>query len=96
MKNSSVQEFSSVLDSLIQNLGIRTKLEQYSIFELWAETVGEQIARVTAPERIENGVLIVRVSAAPWRTELVFRKKEVLEKIHAAMKSQVITDIRFR
>ncbi|MDE3057584.1 MAG: DUF721 domain-containing protein [Bacteroidota bacterium] len=93
---SSPQTLGTVLDSTLRQLGIKTKVEQYGVIDLWGELVGEQIARVTNIEKVENGTLFVRVTAAPWRTELVFRKKEILEKIHGAMSSETIKDIRFR
>jgi hypothetical protein len=51
---------------------------------------------MTSVDKIDKNVLVVKVTAAPWRTELTFRKKEILEKVHAAMNSDSIKDIRFR
>lgn len=96
MTSNAPQAIGTVLDTLLRHLGIEKKVEQYEIFELWNTLVGEQIARVTQVEKIENGVLTVRVSAAPWRTELMFRKEEILEKIHNVMHADAIKDIRFR
>ncbi len=96
MKTHIPQTLNTIIESLAVDLGIKTKLEQYSIFPLWNDVVGEQIAKITEPERIDNGLLIVKVSNAPWRTELTFRKKEILTKIHEATKSTAIKDIRFR
>ena len=86
----------SVIDDLLHQLGIHTKLKQYDIVDVWASIVGAQIAEVTSVDKIERNVLVIKVTAAPWRTELTFRKKEILEKIHAAMNSDAIKDIRFR
>ena len=33
------------------------------------------------PEKIQKNTLIVKVDNAPWRAELTFRKKEILEKV---------------
>lgn len=95
-KHETILPLGTVLNSLIKTLGIEKNIEQYKIFDLWNTIVGEQIAKVAQPERIHNGVLIVAVSNAPWRTELTFRKKEILEKIHLTLNSTSITDIRFR
>ncbi|MEW6062055.1 MAG: DUF721 domain-containing protein [Bacteroidota bacterium] len=95
-KHETIVPLGTVLDSLMKTLGIEKNIEQYQIFNVWNSIVGEQIAKVAQPERIHNGVLIVAVSNAPWRTELTFRKKEILEKIHSTLNSTSITDIRFR
>ena len=96
MTQTSPQTLGSVIDALLHRLGIDRRLKQYSIVDDWPAIVGPQIAQVTSVDRIERNTLVVRVSAAPWRTELSFRKKEILEKVHAAMNSDVIHDIVFR
>jgi len=96
MIQGSPQSLGSVIDALVRALGIHTKLKQYDIVDVWGSIVGEQIASVTSIDKIEKNVLVVKVTAAPWRTELTFRRGEILEKIHAAMKSDAIKDIRFR
>lgn len=96
MTHGSPQSLGSVIDALLRQLGIQTKLKQYDIVDVWGSIVGAQIASVTSIDKIEKNVLVVKVTAAPWRTELMFRKSEILDKIHAAMNSDAIKDIRFR
>ena len=96
MTHGSPERLGTVIDALMQELGLQTKLKQYDIIDLWPAIVGEHIATMTSVDKVEKNVLVVKVTAAPWRTELTFRKKEILEKIHAAMHSDSIKDIRFR
>jgi predicted nucleic acid-binding Zn ribbon protein len=96
MTQSPPESLGNVIDALMRQLGLQTKLKQYDIVGLWSSIVGEQIASVTSVDKVEKNVLVVKVTAAPWRTELTFRKKEILEKVHAAMNSGSIKDIRFR
>lgn len=96
MTHGSPQSLGSVIDALLRQLGIQTKLKQYDIVDVWGSIVGAQIASVTSIDKIEKNVLVVKVTAAPWRTELTFRRSEILDKIHAAMNSDAIKDIRFR
>ena len=92
----SIQTLGDALRLLVRSLGIEHQVEQYKIFDIWTEVVGEQVAKVATPQRIHNGILIVSVSNAPWRSELTFRKKEILEKIHQTTNSKSIVDIKFR
>ena len=96
MTQGSPQLLGSVIDALVRQLGIQTKLKQYDIVDVWGSIVGAQIASVTSIDKIEKNVLVVKVTAAPWRTELTFRRSEILDKIHATMNSDAIKDIRFR
>jgi predicted nucleic acid-binding Zn ribbon protein len=87
--NTALGEFAS-------SLGITKKLREYSIITSWNVIVGEQIARVAIPQRIENRVLFVTVASAPWRSELTMRRRELIEKINSSVVKQAIQDIRFR
>ncbi len=96
MTRITPQSLGTVIDALVNQLGIHSKIKQYDVLDVWESVVGTQIAQVTSIDKIEHNVLVVKVSAAPWRTELTFRRKEILEKIHSAMGSDAIKDIRFR
>ena len=87
--NQAIQELTS-------SLGIRKTLSEYDVIVSWADIVGEAIAKVTTPVRIENGILLVQVSNAPWRSELSMRRLEILEKVHTHSGKRLVKDIRFR
>lgn len=92
----SPEPVGAAIDTLTGQLGIARTLKQYNAITSWEEIVGEQIARVTKAQRIDNGVLYVSVATAPWRAELTMRKREILERINAAVAKGVVKDIRFR
>jgi predicted nucleic acid-binding Zn ribbon protein len=96
MTHGSPQSLGNAIDALLHQLGLEKKLKQYDIVDIWSSIVGNQIAQVTSVDKIQNNVLVIKVTAAPWRTELTFRRKEILEKVHEAMNSDSIKDIRFR
>lgn len=96
IQKESISPIASVLDTLIKSLGIEKQIEQYKIFDAWNTIVGEQVSKVAQPERLHGSTLIVNVNNAPWRAELTYRKKEILEKIHHTLQSKSITDIKFR
>jgi predicted nucleic acid-binding Zn ribbon protein len=78
------------------SLGITRKLREVGVITHWDRLVGEQIAKVTRPQRMENGVLHVTVSSAPWRAELTMRRAEIIEKINGIAGTKVVREIRFR
>ncbi|TAK59708.1 MAG: DUF721 domain-containing protein [Bacteroidetes bacterium] len=96
MKTSSPKPFSSILETVIQNLGIGGKLKKAEAMDKWAEVVGEQIGRVTAPVRIEGETLVVHVTSSAWRNELVFLKKELITKVNNSVGQEIIKEIIFR
>jgi predicted nucleic acid-binding Zn ribbon protein len=86
----------AALKDLTRRLGISRTLTEYSVITSWKELVGEKIARVALPQRIEKGILFVSVASAPWRAELTMRRREILEMINAKTGTKVLKDIRFR
>jgi len=84
------------LSALVQDLGIAPTLRQYDVLTSWAEVVGEQIARVTTAQRIENGTLFVGVANGAWRNELSMKRLAIMEKLNRKAGAQVVKDIRFR
>ena len=89
-------ELKSAIDNLVHDLGITRRLREYDVITLWEKVVGEQIARVASPQRIENHVLFVAVSSAPWRAELSMRRREIIERINGVVGHRVVREIRFR
>ena len=87
---------SQAIAELTRTLGIDQTLRKFGVLTAWSDVVGEQIARVTVPDRIENGVLYVRVTTAPWRAELSMKRFDILKKVNRAAGADVVKDIRFR
>ena len=86
----------AAIRDLAKHLGLEKNLEDYQVVTSWAEIVGEQIAKVTQAQRMENGVLFVGVSTAPWRAELSMKRMEIMQKINALFGKNVVKEIRFR
>ena len=96
MRKSNPKEISSSLTSALQQRGLSPRLKQYEVLEKWSSIVGEHIASVTTPQRMDNGKLVVHVTRSTWRNELVFLKKEIINKINKAMNQEIVKDIIFR
>jgi len=84
------------MQDLLRSLGVEKRLAAYDVMALWPDVVGAQIARVTAPQRVERGVLYVDVASAPWRAELTMKRQELIDKLNAHAGARIILDIRFR
>ena len=87
---------AAAIGELVHRLGIGKTLSQYDVMTSWESIVGEQIARVAKAQRIENGVLFVGVTTAPWRAELSMKRIEIIDKINRALGKNIVKEIRFR
>ncbi len=96
MRKSIPRDFNGILQSLIADLGIGQKLKKAEALDRWNEVVGEQIGKVTKPLRIEGETLVVHVTSAAWRNELVYLRKELIQRINKAVGHDIIKEIIFR
>jgi len=80
---------------MLKKFGIDNAVSQNKALNIWDEIVGKNVAKNTQPDRVEHGVIIVKVSSPTWRQELYFQKNEIIQKINNTIGKNVIKDIRF-
>jgi predicted nucleic acid-binding Zn ribbon protein len=83
------------LKGLLEQLGIEPQIKEYQVVHMWAEIVGENIANASVAEKVIEKVLYIKVKNMTWRTELLFQKTQILQKIENKIGPNVIQDIRF-
>jgi predicted nucleic acid-binding Zn ribbon protein len=96
LTKSQPKAVGSAIQELAKHLGLEKNLEDYQVITSWPDLVGEQIAKVTQAQRMENGVLFIGVSTAPWRAELSMKRMEIMQKINGIFGKSVVKEIRFR
>ena len=92
------RDVQSLKDLLLRNLreqGLETPLLQKRLVDAWPEVAGPLIARYTLNTYIYNQALYVRLSTPSLRADLSMMKKQLVDKLNAAVGQQVITDIKF-
>jgi predicted nucleic acid-binding Zn ribbon protein len=90
------QPIGIALQQLTHHLGIAKTLRQYDVLASWESIVGQRIARVTEAQRMDNGILYVGVTTAPWRAELSMMRRDIVKKINSRIGTKIVKDIRFR
>jgi predicted nucleic acid-binding Zn ribbon protein len=85
----------NVFAQLFRDLGIDKAIQQNMAVSKWSEIVGERISQISNAEKIENGVLFVKVSSPVWRNELTFMKSNLINSVNEALAKNVVKDIKF-
>ena len=70
------------------------RLEEAEAVGRWEKAVGPLIAKHARAIRVEDSVLWVEVDHPIWKTELHYRKRQILEILNAGLKD-VLKDIFF-
>lgn len=92
---SKVTKIDSVLTSF-SNLGIPARIREYTVKKIWAVCVGPAISKKTSPTRLIGQTLYCSAASAAWLTELNYQKKDIIDKINAAVGEEAVAQIIFR
>ena len=90
-----MQQLKTAIKTFLRKSGLEKGVKQNTALLIWDEVVGENIAENTSPEKVEHGTLLVTVENSSWRQELVFKKKEIIDKLNNKIGKKTIKDIRF-
>ncbi|MFQ6618611.1 MAG: DUF721 domain-containing protein [Fidelibacterota bacterium] len=91
-----MKHIKNILDELIKDIGIDKAVLQNRAIVVWEEAVGEKIANIAKPKRIEKGKLWIAVKTPEWRSELQFMKKEIIKNLNRIIGEEVVKDIILR
>jgi predicted nucleic acid-binding Zn ribbon protein len=84
-----------LLSRFLNRKGLAAKVEAASVVPEWATLVGPQIAAVTEPLRVSDGVLFVAVETSAWIMELNLMKGDILRYVNAGKREGRINGIVF-
>lgn len=96
LRKAKIKKLDVAIREVIKEYGLEEKLKETSVLTSWDEIVGERIAQVAKAKKIKNGKLNVSVENPVWRNELIFLKKEIIEKINKKFKEEIVKEIIFR
>ena len=96
MRRKKVEPIGDVVSLFLRAQGLETPLNEARAVNAWPEIVGERVAQATQNLRIYNQVLFVEVQSPALRNNLFMQRKQLVEKINAYVRADVITDIMFK
>lgn len=89
------EKIGLVLGNFLSDKGYLNVCKEYDAIAKWNTVVGEKISSVTKCDRVNDGILYVKVTSAPWRQEIVFLKQEILSRLKKEAGCTTIKDIVF-
>lgn len=90
------QSLSAVLHATLREFGLEKKAQTYTVLMAWPQVVGEKVAAMTTAEKLDRGILHVRVSSPVWRYELRLREREILQMIEKQFGPGHVRDIQWK
>ena len=90
-----IERLGQVLDKSLKRMEISTRLDEYAVWPIWNDIVGNTIARNAQPEKIRNGTLFVKVTSPVWMQQLQYMKEMIAERLNQRLKTDVVKNIFF-
>jgi hypothetical protein len=94
-KKEEPQRIGTIVNDLLSQRGYLSVCKEYGIMRNWESIAPRDFALKSTCDRIDNGVLYVKVSSAPWRQEAVYLKDTILRRIQKDEGCTTIKDIVF-
>ena len=96
-KPESLSDISMVLKNYsAKDSKFQRKFRIYSIFNHWAEIVGQEISKKTEPDKIFKDTLYISVSSPVWANELAMMSAQLISKINDFIGEEAIRSLRFK
>ena len=95
-KSKKSVHIGSILNDVLKTLRPEADGGLVRVWQLWDEVVGRTIAENARPAAFKGRLLLVHVASSPWIHQLQFLKKDIIEKLNAALGQDLIKDIKFK
>src|SRR4030042_6805105 len=70
--NKKPMILGDVLESFLSRSGLKRRIQEQKILDLWERVVGQTVAERTEPIRVQNRGLQVKVDSSVWMQQLQF------------------------
>lgn len=95
MERTEAQSLGDLLRQAIEENQSAFRYDEINAIKAWPLTVGEAIASKTMRPYIKNGVMTIRVPAAPLRHELNMMRSQIATAINAHIGKEIVKELRF-
>jgi len=85
----------TVFNNVLKRHHIAKEIREHRLLLQWEKIVGKRIANRTLPDRLQKGVLWVRVESSSWMHQLSFMKADIIEKANELCGEDVVSDLHF-
>jgi len=85
-----------IVGGILKDLGGKGRVTEEDMYEAWRQAAGDAAAKHSRPVSFKKATIFVNVDRSSWLYELTVKKKEILQKLSAALRSKKVGDIRFR
>jgi hypothetical protein len=72
---------------------MRNGIRAVQIEEIWEQLMGKTIAKYTDKIQIIGDKLFISTAVGPLKNELLYQKKQIIERVNEAFGEKVVTEV---
>jgi len=89
-----IESIGSIIKRFIQGIQIEPQMKEGKILSDFARIIDPDLAEEVVPDRVEGGVLFLRVKSPAGMSELKLRQKSLIKKINDSLGEKFVSEIR--
>ncbi len=94
MINKHLNSVPDKLRILLKEFNLEKNYIEYELKNNWSTIVPVQISKIATPEKVDQGIVYLRVNSDLWRKEIHSRQKELLQMINDSINNSHIKEIK--
>lgn len=94
-KSNDFVHIGSIINDVLASEKNESNKDILMVYQIWRSIVGDLIAENAVPAAFKKNLLTVHVESSVWLHQLQFLKINIIKKINAAIKKDLIKDIKF-
>jgi predicted nucleic acid-binding Zn ribbon protein len=84
------------LREFLKKSRLKSGVQSVQLEQVWGEVMGKTIANYTEKIQIVNGTLFITTHVAPLKTELIYQKEKIIERVNEALGEHVVKEVVVR
>lgn len=96
MKRTEAKDVGTIIKDYLKRENLDGKVDEQTLVARWNEVVGPVVNRYTISRYIKDHVMVVQLSSAPLRNELMMHKTRLIDSLNALVGKKIIDDIIIR
>ncbi|MCX8019571.1 MAG: DUF721 domain-containing protein [Chitinophagaceae bacterium] len=89
----SEYSLKEALQKFLEGSRLKSGIQALQIQDIWEEIMGKTIARYTDKIQLSGDTLIINTSVAPLKTELVFQREKIRQRINEAFGKEIVKEV---
>lgn len=96
MRRSSPQSIGEILKSVVESMGLDSRMAEGQVLAAWEDMQGEQMRRQIKRSWLQKDVLFVEIASPAWRHELHLNRGAWRDRLNNELGREAVREMVFR